>query len=324
VVAVSVDLQKCSPLAEVVIGRCVAIAPLTTSRCVCVCVCRSYFGDLVRAWWVIVICGILIAVAFSFLWVVLMKFLTACMVRRRRCTSGPSVPSMAVLCHRRLTPCGSHRRCGPPSSSSCVSASPSPSSATSRVRTSRCRCPCCPRVMSCVPLLNAEPAGILKPSQFERFTDGLSEERNDKIQDNLGQSEVNKVGGHARCCNVDGDADVVVLVGGSAAGQDKFRIAAYIFTGITIIIICIIMAIRKSISTAIKVIKLGTRALTANLSMLVFPLFVVALLVSLLVRRACMRACRQPDVVRCTRRRCPVLGCRGVSRGVSRQATPLH
>ncbi len=66
--------------------------------------------------------------------------------------------------------------------------------------------------------------------------------------------------------------------------QDKFRIAAYIFTAITIIIVCIIVALRRSIAVAIRVIKLGSRAMTNVPGVILFPIFSVILLVSLLVR----------------------------------------
>ncbi len=42
----------------------------------------SYFGDLATAWYVIVICGIVVAVMFAFAWMILLKLFTGLLVRR--------------------------------------------------------------------------------------------------------------------------------------------------------------------------------------------------------------------------------------------------
>ena len=73
--------------------------------------------------------------------------------------------------------------------------------------------------------------------------------------------------------------------------QDKYRIAAYIFIGITVIVLCIVIALRRSIAVAIRVIKLGARAMGNVPGMVLYPIFDVTLLVSLLVRERCDVLC---------------------------------
>jgi hypothetical protein len=43
---------------------------------------RRYFGDIQRTWYVIVICGVLLAVLVAFLWLLIMKYFTMLMVAR--------------------------------------------------------------------------------------------------------------------------------------------------------------------------------------------------------------------------------------------------
>ena len=76
----------CSRECVCVVGAClVCRGSAMASRGVCGGVADRYFGDLVTAWYVIVICGIVVALVFSFVWLLLMKVFTALLVR---CTGG--------------------------------------------------------------------------------------------------------------------------------------------------------------------------------------------------------------------------------------------
>ena len=57
-------------------------------------VADRYFGDLVTAWYVIVICGVVVALVFSCMWVILLKMFTALLVR---CSGGVCRPRRGVL-----------------------------------------------------------------------------------------------------------------------------------------------------------------------------------------------------------------------------------
>ena len=79
----------CSRECVCVVGAClVCRGSAMASRGVCGGVADRYFGDLVTAWYVIVICGIVVALVFSFVWLLLMKVFTALLVR---CTGGVCV-----------------------------------------------------------------------------------------------------------------------------------------------------------------------------------------------------------------------------------------
>ena len=72
------------------------------------------------------------------------------------------------------------------------------------------------------------------------------------------------------------------------AGQDKYRIAGYICIGVTTIVLCIAIALRRSIAVAIRVIRLGARAMGNVPGMVLYAIVDVTLLVSLLVRERCV------------------------------------
>ncbi|CAE7917592.1 unnamed protein product, partial [Symbiodinium sp. KB8] len=58
--------------------------------------------------------------------------------------------------------------------------------------------------------------------------------------------------------------------------------AAYAMTAISVLVLLVIVALRKSIGTAIRVIKMGAQALTSHKSLLLFPLTTVISLLALL------------------------------------------
>ena len=63
-----------------------------------------------------------------------------------------------------------------------------------------------------------------------------------------------------------------------AISADTYKIVAYVFTGITIIALCIVVALRGAIRTATKAIELGAEALQEIPSLLLFPITTVAVL----------------------------------------------
>lgn len=159
-----------------------------------------YFGDIQRTWYVIVICGVLVAMVLSLVWLLLMKWFTFAMV------------VLAIV----LTVC----------------------------------------ICIAITLFCYFKAGILDATTVSSFTDQVSSTYSNKLQDSLTASEQNKT---------------------------RFKIAAYVFTVITILIVCVAVALRKSIATAVNVIKLGVRAVGNAPGVLIFPVFTVVLLVSLLI-----------------------------------------
>jgi hypothetical protein len=60
--------------------------------------------------------------------------------------------------------------------------------------------------------------------------------------------------------------------------QTAYEVLAYVFTGVAVILFAMVIAMRKSIATAISVIKMGSMALKANLTLLVLP-FATAIVV---------------------------------------------
>ena len=88
---------------------------------------------------------------------------------------------------------------------------------------------------------------------------------------------------------------------------------AYLFTVIALLVLCIVISLRKSIRTAIDVIKVGSDALRHLPSMLLFPLTNVVAMAIFMVGTA-------GEGPRCVRR-APSPG--GDSRGVAHPPRPL-
>lgn len=69
--------------------------------------------------------------------------------------------------------------------------------------------------------------------------------------------------------------------------EQAWRIIAYCLTAVTLIVICMVIALRNAIATAIKVIKLGAEALQQLPSLVFFPLTTVVALACFLVSTHC-------------------------------------
>jgi hypothetical protein len=69
----------------------------------------------------------------------------------------------------------------------------------------------------------------------------------------------------------------------AAQAQQAYRIAAYVFTVIAVLVFVIVLALRRSISVAIDVIKVGSDALRSLPSLVLFPITTVIALAVFLV-----------------------------------------
>lgn len=110
-------------------------------------------------------------------------------------------------------------------------------------------------------------AGVITSDTVDNFTNKVNSANSPSAEDGSQSTTVDQ------SSKVSSDSD----------NEQAFRVAAYIMTGITIIILVMVIALRKSISVAIDVIKLGAEAVNAlSWEALVAPIIPVLLLFALL------------------------------------------
>ncbi len=110
-------------------------------------------------------------------------------------------------------------------------------------------------------------AGVLTSETVDNFTNKVNSANSPSAESGTQQTTV----------------DQSAKVQSGSDNETAFRIAAYIMTGITIVVLVMIIALRKSISVAIDVIKLGADAVNAlSWEALVAPMIPVLLLFGLL------------------------------------------
>ena len=76
--------------------------------------------------------------------------------------------------------------------------------------------------------------------------------------------------------------------------EQAYQILAYVFTAVTVIVFAVVVALRRSISTAVKVIGLGAESLQHLPSLVFFPITTVLAITAFAVRilhTCCSRAC---------------------------------
>ena len=161
-----------------------------------------WFSDLQRAWWVILVCSTGLALCLGFVFVLFMKYATACMVWTTIVLVVFGLGALDIYFYYK----GNLIHITIPASIEAELAKiPSPS----------------------VPSAVTSTINFIVPSSFD-----LS----------------------------------------AAQAQQAYQIMAYLFSVIALIVLCIVVALRRSISTAIDVIKIGSDALRHLPSMIIFPL----------------------------------------------------
>lgn len=161
-----------------------------------------WFGDLQRAWWVVLVCGTLLALVVSFAYLIFLKHCTGCMVW--------TAIILTVLLSIVIT------------------------------------------------FFLYAKAGILTPE--------------------LVQGVLDETGINLNTTTVEIPQNALP----SSDNKDKFKYGAWVFTALTIILIVVIIAVRKQIKTAIKILKKASEAMQKNPWVVAYPLVTVACLVALL------------------------------------------
>ena len=194
---------------------------MSTSRSVA----GRWFGDLVRAWWVLLVCAILTPLVLAFLWLLLAKTCTAVFVWGTVALLLAVLTALTVYLYY--------------------------------VRGQRI----CAHTGLRVMLVVASPLHCPPPplSPQHTHTPQLGGLISNYVPASI-QSEVNVF-----TTSVSGAINTVTYFVPQSfsvsVSPQTYAIVAYVFTGITIIVLCIIIALRGAINTAIKAIELGAEAL---------------------------------------------------------------
>lgn len=187
-----------------------------------------WFGDLARAWWVILVCSVFLALVLGFTWVLLLKYFTACMV-------WTTIISVILL-------------------------------------------------LACLTGFFYYKAGLIN------FTvpESVKEKLNSLPGKEAAASYVDEAKAYAATYKVESDwSSNMEQYGVSYKGM------AYAFTGILMIVLCMVVALRGAIRTAVEVIKLGSDALRALPTLIFFPLTNVLAIGLFLVWWVFVAACLQ-------------------------------
>ena len=214
---------------------------MSTSRSIA----GRWFGDLVRAWWVLLLCAIGVPLILAFIWLMLAKACTVVFVW------ATIILLMSVLTAFTIYLYYVRTRALARAPRSRAAAATRPTS-----RPTFFRRPAPPAALA----PRAQKGGLI--TSF--FPPSIQDEVN--VFTTAVDGAINTV-----TYWVPQQFDVTI-------SADTYKIVAYVFTGITIIVLCIVVALRGAIRTATKAIELGAEALQEIPSLLLFPITTVAVL----------------------------------------------
>jgi energy-coupling factor transporter transmembrane protein EcfT len=194
-----------------------------------------WFGDLYRAWWVILISAVGVGLVFGFVWLLVAKWCTSVFVW--------GTITLLIIVLSFLTGYFYYKG----------------------------------------NLINITVPSALQDelNQFQSAASGLSKTVSYIVPQSFDSVRCN----HAIIYNSKHVCDHLMSVRVQGVdSQTAYRVVAYVFTAITLIVVAIIIAVRRSIATAVRVIKLGAESLQHLPSLVFFPLTTVVAITAFMVR----------------------------------------
>lgn len=167
-----------------------------------------WFGDLHRAWWVVLVCSVALAVVLGFVFTLFMKYFTGCMVWTTLVLVIVGLAALDIWFYFK---------------GGILNWDMVPDDVEARIKS------LAPRVSL---------PNIAEAQAAQRYVSAL-------VPDVFGNSQLDR--------------------------QQAYRIVAYIFSAVVVIVFAMVVALRRSISTAIAVIKLGSDAMRHLPTLVLFP-----------------------------------------------------